>query len=379
MPNRYVRLAGFDQRLDLTKPDLGVAGGAALLEQLLNDRRLPVQRRGLTCAEVCEKRGFIEPMSVYRRLGKVIAAHMQSDAEDRHHGGGESDEHKAYKDRAVRAAEEGGHAAVQEQSSKDHAVRSDVLIHGVDGVLLGFESQLSPRNPREIQARDVAARRAGVLDAWQTDSQDMARDTTVPWLRTDRVPLELIMKRGAPIPLRGGIRRIELAKCDERFPGPCPKKRTGKCGGWHPTTRPAERPFDEFIRDAASGLYVRAIVKVKRTAFEFWTPTADHTAYLDATSGEPPAVMPRQRQVRRPMEDGDPTCRVRPPAASDHETAPLPYIPAPRSPESVPSTRPAVKGAPPIAYRGKCGAGVQPCGAPARLYPAGWLCDDHRP
>ncbi len=249
----------------------------------------------------------------------------------------------------------------------------------MEGVLLGFESQLSPRNPRDIQARDVAARRAGVVDAWQTDSQDMARDTTVPWLRTDRVPLELIMKRDSPIPFRGGIRRIELTKCDERFPGPCPRRRTGKCGGWHPTTRPAERPFDAFIRDAASGLYVRAIVRVKRTAFEFWTPTTDHTAYLDATSGEPLAVMSRPRQVRRPMEDGDPTCRVRPPAAPDHETALLPYIPAPRSADAAPSTKRAVSEAPPITYRGKCGAGAQRCGAPARFYPAGWLCDDHRP
>ncbi|MGW2408161.1 hypothetical protein ACWCXK_27020 [Streptomyces sp. NPDC001739] len=77
---------------------------------------------------------------------------MRSDAEERHYGGGESDEHKAYKDRAVRAAEEGGHTAAQERSSKDRAVRSDVLIRGTDGVLLGFESQLSSRNPREIQA-----------------------------------------------------------------------------------------------------------------------------------------------------------------------------------------------------------------------------------
>lgn len=73
-------------------------------------------------------------------------------------------------------------------------------IRGADGVLLGFESQLSPRNPREIQARDVTARRAGVLDAWQTDSQDMARATTVPWLRTDRIPQELIMKRDSSSP-----------------------------------------------------------------------------------------------------------------------------------------------------------------------------------
>lgn len=29
--------------------------------------------------------------------------------------------------------------------------------------------------------------------------------------------------------------------------------------------------------------------------------------------------------------------------------------------------------------RDKCGAGVTPCGAPARFYPAGWLCSDHAP
>jgi hypothetical protein len=28
---------------------------------------------------------------------------------------------------------------------------------------------------------------------------------------------------------------------------------------------------------------------------------------------------------------------------------------------------------------GRCDAGATPCGAPARLYPAGWLCDGHRP
>ncbi|AIA01489.1 hypothetical protein [Streptomyces noursei] len=108
MPNRYVRLTGFDQRLDPTKPNLGVTGGAPLLEQLLNDRRLPIPLRGLTRAEVCEKRGFIEPMSEYRRLAKLAAAHMRSDAEDRHYGSGEFDEHKAYKDRAVRAERKAG-------------------------------------------------------------------------------------------------------------------------------------------------------------------------------------------------------------------------------------------------------------------------------
>lgn len=29
--------------------------------------------------------------------------------------------------------------------------------------------------------------------------------------------------------------------------------------------------------------------------------------------------------------------------------------------------------------KGRCSAGVTPCGATARLYAQGWLCDDHRP
>lgn len=30
-------------------------------------------------------------------------------------------------------------------------------------------------------------------------------------------------------------------------------------------------------------------------------------------------------------------------------------------------------------HAGTCTAGVAPCGEPARLYPTGWRCDDHRP
>ncbi|CAM5525566.1 MULTISPECIES: hypothetical protein [Streptomyces] len=369
MPNRYVKHERHG-RLDLKKADLGIPGGAELLERLLADRRLPVSTRGVTCAEICETLGFEEPMYLYRRLGRVVASHTRSTAEDRHYGAGESDQHKAYKARAVRAAEEGGHSAVQERPSRDRKIRSDVLIRGADGLLLGFESQLSKVNPRDIAARDAAAQRAGVEDAWQTDSRALAKESVVPWLRTDRQPLELIMKRDSPLPFRGGIRRIDLIRCDERHPGPCPKRRTGKCGGWHPSTRPAERPFDDFIRDAASGLYVRAKVKVKRLAFECWTPTADYDAYLDATAREAPPEVSSQRHARRVMGDGDPTCRVRRPGFDD--AVPLAHIPPPWS-----APAPRVRSS--SLYRGQCGAGVTPCGAPARLYACGWRCDTHKP
>ena len=377
MPNRYVKLAGFDRKLDLTEPDLGVAGGAVLLERLLADRRLPVAVRGLTCAEICERLGYTEPMYLYRRRGRVVASHTRSDAQDRHRGGGESDEHKAYKERAVRAAEEGGHQATAERASGDRKVRSDVLIRGANGVLLGFESQLSPVNPREIAARDAAARRAGLVDAWQTDSRALAEALVVPWLRTDKLPFELIVRRDSPLPFRGGVRRIDLVRCDERFPGPCPRKGTGKCGRWHPTTRPSEVPFDPFIRDAASGLYVRATVKVKRTAYEFWTPAADYAAYRDVTAGEKPPSVEYPRQAKSVMGDGDPTCRVRTPAVDNAHDVPLADIPGTRAPRSKLAGTLTAAGS--TLYRGQCGAGVTKCGAPARFYACGWRCDRHRP
>ncbi|MEU4351753.1 hypothetical protein [Streptomyces sp. NPDC023838] len=377
VPNRYVKLVGFDRELDLTEPDLGVTGGAVLLERLLADRRLPVAVRGLTCAEICERLGYTEPMYLYRRMGRVVASHTRSDAQDRHRGGGESDEHKAYKERAVRAAEEGGHQATAERASKDRKVRSDVLIRGANGVLLGFESQLSPVNPREIAARDAAARRVGLVDAWQTDSRALAEALVVPWLRTDKLPFELIMRRDSPLPFRGGVRRIDLVRCDERFPGPCPRKGTGKCGKWHPTTRPTEVPFDPFIRDAASGLYVRAAVKVKRTAYEFWTPAADYAAYRDASRGEPPPAVTHPWQAKSVMGEGDPTCRVRMPAVDEASVVPLADIPVARAPRSM-VTDTATAG-PASLYRGECGAGVTKCGAPARFYACGWRCDSHRP
>lgn len=33
----------------------------------------------------------------------------------------------------------------------------------------------------------------------------------------------------------------------------------------------------------------------------------------------------------------------------------------------------------PVIRTHECGAGVTPCGAPARPYPCGWRCDDHSP
>ncbi|MEU5811721.1 hypothetical protein [Streptomyces sp. NPDC047718] len=106
--------------MDMARPDLGIAGGALLLRQILKDRRYPVATRGLVCDEDCVRYGFPnEPMYVYRRQGRIVVSHVRGEAEQRHQGPPETDEHKAYKERAINAAEDGGHRAKDERWSED--------------------------------------------------------------------------------------------------------------------------------------------------------------------------------------------------------------------------------------------------------------------
>lgn len=274
MPNRYVEHVVFG-RLDMTQPDLGIAGGRLLLDRMLADDRLPVEARGLICAEDCMALGFIEPMYVYRRQGRVIASHQRGEAEQRHQPE-ITPEHHAWVDRAVRVAEAEGHRATEEKFTQDRKVRSDALIYGADGIRLGVESQVSPETPRKLKTRDNAARRNGVADAWQTPLHSLVELGVVPMLRTDALPAEIIKQPNRPIPFRSGVRHVDMVRCDERSPVPCPRRKAGgRCGRRHPRSRPKEHGFDQFIRDAAAGLLVRTTIRERRgLAFEFWTPLA---------------------------------------------------------------------------------------------------------
>ncbi|MFG2236229.1 hypothetical protein ACGFNX_40620 [Streptomyces sp. NPDC048723] len=370
-------------RLDMTQPDLGIAGGRLLLDRMLADDRLPVEARGLICAEDCMVLGFIEPMYVYRRQGRVIASHQRGEAEQRHQPE-ITPEHHAWVDRAVRVAEAEGHRATEEKFTQDRKVRSDALIYGADGIRLGVESQVSPETPRKLKTRDNAARRNGVADAWQTPLHSLVELGVVPMLRTDALPAEIIKQPNRPIPFRSGVRHVDMVRCDERSPVPCPRRKAGgRCGRRHPRSRPKEHGFDQFIRDAAAGLLVRTTIRERRgLAFEFWTPLGDHLAHLaaaaenddditDLATPEQAADEALGRRLCLPMGEGDPTCRTRYPGADAVLRRGLPEAYGrPRPTASVPAVP-----------RGRCGAGggIGACGAPARLYPGGWLCDQHNP
>ncbi|MEU5811720.1 hypothetical protein [Streptomyces sp. NPDC047718] len=275
-----------------------------------------------------------------------------------------------------------------------------MVIWGADGVVLGFECQRSEENPRNILRRDAVARRNEIQDAWQTDKRRIVRDNPkVPFLRTDQLPPELISRRTNPLPFRGGIRRIEMVRCDERSVVPCPRWGAGRCNRWHPQTQPVEVPFDDFIRGAASGLYVRFRLPGRQLGgIEFWTPVEGRNAFLDSVDGQvelEPAPVPAQREPLEGMAEGDATCRTRGDALGSgvrqepedvEDQVELAPVPVPMEPsEDTVVVRPSASAfaapvlAAPVPGRCECECATVKCSGTVRLYPAGWRCDTYKP
>lgn len=82
---------------------------------------------------------------------------------------GESDEHKALKERIVRAAESGGFEAKTEQRAKHRKRQTDVVVQG-NRVVLGFEPQLSPITAATVRRRSEIAIDDGITPAWMVSS-----------------------------------------------------------------------------------------------------------------------------------------------------------------------------------------------------------------
>lgn len=353
MPNYKLRHVEYGE-LDIRLPDLGRPDLPWLWELLEADERRPISRRQLLCGGICWELGHREWMHVYERQGRRVAAH-QSRAGEKRHEARMSDEHKAYQERTVLAAEAGGLRAETEVRTPDGKVRTDVLIHGAAEQPIGIEIQRSRISDKTVRARTKNASDRGILAAWHTDRRDLFERNEVAWTRTDQgLPIEAI-RNDAHLRIRGGVRRLDMVRCDARQARPCPVKRTGHCGGWHPVSSPVELPYDDFVRMTATGELVQASVKERRQTFRFWTRADQRDRYVASLSDEP-AVRPAPRSPATAPSPGAPTCRPRPAKVSSVE--------APVRPRATP---------------GQCSAGVVPCGAPARLFAAGWRCVRHSP
>ncbi|MGW4893337.1 competence protein CoiA family protein [Kitasatospora sp. NPDC004240] len=323
-PSHYKRNPVFsvlvDGPLDLDRADLGYPQHKGLWELLLADKR-PVEQRGLYCP-TCYRRhpGRIEWMYVYSKRGLRIAVHHNTDQRD--HGDGESDQHKALKERFARAAELGGFRAELEVCAADGRRRTDVLVTGADGRKIGFEPQLSYATAPAVRKRDSIAREEGVTPVWHVLDPKAPLIDHVHWSRTDNLPPEAI-RNDRDMLVRGGVRRLELDKCDHTNPLPCPVRRSGRCGNWHPRWEPCPRQVDDLVRDIAAGDYVPLTTRQSQRTLRFWTSRTDFDLFTDNGGEEtPPESAPKNKRIRIPLQRDAECIRTR--TESDCRSTPQP-------------------------------------------------------
>lgn len=375
------------RKLDLTREDLGVPSIPDLWDRLRSDKR-PVADRGLQCLTCKEERPHA-PEWMYLREhsdGAREAVHFNPSI-GAHPAKTESDEHKAYKERIATIGETAGFQVAVEDAGIGR--RTDVTVHGL-GIDVGWEVQLSTITDATVRDRARTAWNAGLTPSWMTSAKQLSELLRhAPWSLTNFTPWREI-RSGKAIQIRGGARQLRMEHCS-RIPGPCPVKKRGKCDSWHGQWRVANPTLDDLVRGSASGEWVPVIVPQSRWNNRWWVRPEDRDTYAESVGGLPTeddlrrghakaghsvlstaamericrygeggTFIPRRRVVHDQGQSVDASA-----VTVSHPVArpPKPTI-VPPSPEITP---------------GRCSAGVTPCGAPARLYPAGWRCEAHRP
>ncbi|MFG2641626.1 hypothetical protein ACGFYP_11735 [Streptomyces sp. NPDC048370] len=301
----YYEPAG--RNLDLDRPDLGVPQGQDLLNVLLGMRgRVPVEKRGLICPDCRDIRSRRVPMYLVQRDGVWLASHYRKPGERpiSH----ESDEHLARKDRVAKDSDDHGFRADIESLASDGHARLDVRIHGANGIVLGYEPQLSPQTARGMRAREGFRRRGGIRSVWDFADPDHAGIGTVPYVRTPNLPASVIRVQKNPIPVRDGNFVLEEDRCkqDGKLTR-CPLKPfdpenptdAGYCGGWHRVLVPVHQSsaftgesgltLTQFIVEAAAG----ERIPFQRDGHHGWLPAQQWQQYLDANG---PAVGEKDHQ-----------------------------------------------------------------------------------
>ncbi|MEW1695690.1 hypothetical protein [Streptomyces sp. NPDC091278] len=173
--------------------------------------RVPVEKRGLICPDCRDLRDRRVPMYLVQRDGILLASHYRKpgDKAISH----ESDEHLARKERVAKDSEDHGfHATIESPAADGHA-RLDVRINGANGIVLGYEPQLSPQTARGMSAREGSRRRGGIQSVWDFADPDHAGIGTVPYVRTPNLPASVIRVQRNPIAVQDGNFVLEEGKC----------------------------------------------------------------------------------------------------------------------------------------------------------------------
>jgi hypothetical protein len=270
--------------LNLTLPDLGHPVLPGLWQELKTMKYRPGRLQCPQCRDNdpdCPEWMYLQERSGGRRL----AVHHNPGI--RAHDAVESDTHKALKERIASAAVGGGFTADTESRAEHGARRTDVLVQGSDGFLLGCEAQVSYATASSIRKRTDIARRDGITSLWTTNDRKAQLIDQAPWARIDRMPWHQIAN-GAELPVRGGIRTLQMQRCADR-PTVCPDRKRGRCANWHASWTPREMRLDDLIvRAAAQECQPVHVPRARGAGHWFWVTAADKATYLSSLTDAPP-------------------------------------------------------------------------------------------
>jgi hypothetical protein len=293
------------------------------------------------------------------------------------------------KERIATAAERAGFTAEVESVADHGRRRTDVLIHGDGGFLLGCEAQISYATAESVRKRSEIARVDGITPMWTTNDESAQLIDQAPWTRIDDVPPEII-SAGTSLVVRGGVKVLQMLRCDQRGI-PCPDRRRG-CTKPHGTWgAPIGLQLDDaIVRAAAQDLVPIQVPRDKRRVFWMWVSKSDRDLYLDSKSESSEATT--EQGVAPGLDGKDATQReidwkcgygkdsgIRAERSTPRDTGAL--IDAPSiTARSMPEAPPRV-----VLRPRHCGALADPsdparhCGEVADLFPCGWRCPKHRP
>ncbi|MER6291143.1 hypothetical protein [Streptomyces sviceus] len=327
--------------LDLNLDDLGHEEHPDLwdmvyrMDKMYADRNVPVGERDLLCGGLCQDAGVEAPMYLRLRAnGRREAVHERREDEDRHIVP-VSDEHKAYQERILRAAQEGGFGGDSEVRTRVGRswIQTDTLIEGADGRRIGWEVQLSSASvngPRSVRSRATRAQKNGITPAWHTDRSDYAHRHDTHWTRSNSLPAYVIAKTG-DLRVISGFRRLDFWHCNVSAVHPCPHG-VGRCGKAHATPTPKDVLFDDLVRQTAAGTIVPIEFRTATKTHRFWVAHTDHERYTDLLSDDTrlPPLQDEDAPSAFSASRNRPTCQPSPTAAAtDTSTSnPLTFIPA---------------------------------------------------
>lgn len=312
---------GYGIELDLGRPDLGHPEFPGLLEELYGDGidRAPglllctFFARGEPCK--LEQKGKSPHMYLQVRAGGVLVGvhHNQGVHQVLQ---GESDEHKALKERIYLDAIQAGFAADMEVRSADGRRRTDVQVTGT--VTVGWEPQISDLTAQVVQRRTRLAEADGLRPMWLTKKATAQLIDRAPWSRV-KPDLHWEEVQTDPLFVIGGVNTLEAFRCDGSSKMVCPDRGYGRCGKWHPSWVPSRNlrltklieltAADEYRALHVPPLRVQNVVHKERY---IWADRAEIARFrdmtgLDETSNGPSSLErsdePRPRTLTVPEDE----------------------------------------------------------------------------